>query len=406
MKKAQGTADAWALRAQDWNAPIFAYEEVAAALQKEDNTSVFKAVILCNGDQKEVVSSLLRGSGKQHSVLLVIPGTAPDAQRCPGIAHNVVSFRMVSFVRVVSSKELAAPGPKVVAPKVPKVEAVQTAVIYVKLHERYTSGENWKQAVKSPQSCFHKWMLKHKFQLRDSWGWIEECGHGERAKRIFGFARVLASDVEAILQFSGDDFFFDPARDVQLPPMQTEWTQPNEDEDDAAFLARCRKESPAFGLVVGKRNIGLRQKRDKDTPVSRVWLLQGVPKYWTHDQVQDSVGKTLTNVSLLKQRVVRGSIDYFLRGSTTSSDDMIAVPVEDSTGNLVLWLRWAPRGKIQHISDNVLGGMSCIWRLQSKCSERSPHLLHLAKRQMTLLLARSFPLQNEWPMSRGLFPRV
>eukprot|EP00435_Cladocopium_sp_Y103_P020505 s2089_g5.t1 len=138
--------------------------------------------------------------------------------------------------------------------------------------------------------------------------------------------------------------------------MQTEWTQPNEDEDDASFLARCRKESPAFGLVVGKRNIGLWQKRDKDTPISRVWLLQGVPKYWTHDQVQAAVGKTLTNVSLLKQRMVRGNIDYFLRGSTTSSDDMIAVPVEDSTGNLVLWLRWVPPRK------NTAFFRQCAWR--------------------------------------------
>lgn len=37
--------------------------------------------------------------------------------------------------------------------------------------------------------------------------------------------------------------------------MQTEWTQPNEDEDDAAFLARCRKESPAFGLVKETRTL-------------------------------------------------------------------------------------------------------------------------------------------------------
>lgn len=68
------------------------------------------------------------------------------------------------------------------------------------------------------------------------------------------------------------------------------------------------------------------------------------------------MGKTLTNVSLLKQRVVRGSIDYFLRGSTTSSDDMIAVPVEDSTGNLVLWLRWAPPRK------NSAYFRQCAWR--------------------------------------------
>eukprot|EP00435_Cladocopium_sp_Y103_P027199 s2089_g6.t1 len=139
----------------------FAYDEVAAALQKADNATVFKAVMLCNADQKEVASSLLRGSGKPHAVLLVIPGAVPDAQRCPGVTHNVVAFRMVSFVRVVSSKDLDAPGPKVVAPKVPKVEAVQTAVIYVKLHERYTTAENWKHAVKSPQTFFHKWMLKH-----------------------------------------------------------------------------------------------------------------------------------------------------------------------------------------------------------------------------------------------------
>lgn len=81
---------------------------------------------------------------------------------------------------------------------------------------------------------------------------------------IFGFARVAATDVEALLQFSGHRFFLGPAHGVPLPPMKTERVTANADEDDASFLARCCKASPVFGVAVGKRNVGPRPSAEFD----------------------------------------------------------------------------------------------------------------------------------------------
>ena len=59
----------WKLRAQDWNAPVMAFDKVSASLDNVSSTAVFKAVVLCDEDQLEVLLSLLLGCGKQHGVI-------------------------------------------------------------------------------------------------------------------------------------------------------------------------------------------------------------------------------------------------------------------------------------------------------------------------------------------------
>ena len=156
---------------------------------------------------------------------------------------------------------------------------------------------------------------------------------------MFGYIRVLDSDKVKLLACSGDDFFIDPSRDAAVGPIATEWIAQSDDEDGLAYLSRCRKAAAAYGVVCGHHGLGIRRVRDASAPVTRVWLLQGVPQHWTQDQVLAAVEGTLTTPSLLKRRQVRGSVDFFIRGAYTGTADMIALSVPIDTGTLELWLR-------------------------------------------------------------------
>ena len=324
--------DEWKLRDCDWNAPVVAFDKVPNELQKLQQDGEFKAVILCNSDQIDTLTALLRGSNRVHAVLIIVPGKEEKAERCPGAYGHRVAFKMANFTRVCTSG-LTAPGPAVVVKPLPKVAEVKTVVLYAKLHQRYCTKALWDAARSQPHKCLTAWMKKRSFNVQDSWGWIEEKAPGDPFCKLFGYVRVLDSEKVAVMAASGDEFFFDPSRDASVPPMQVDWQDQAEDEDSLTYLKRCSKMKPPYGILVGHRQLGLRKQRDASTAVVRQWILQGAPKAWTHDQVVKAVDGVLQFPCLLRQRHVRGGVDYFVRGAKVGDADMIAIPFVDEHGD-------------------------------------------------------------------------
>ena len=130
MKLADEGGVAWKSRASDWDAPVASYASLSAELTKASGAA-FRAVVLCDDELRDVVASLLRGSGEAYGVCVIVIGNSPDAERCPGTIGAKVAFRTVTKTQFVT-KDVAPPGPAAKAQTKQKVAEVQTVVLYAK----------------------------------------------------------------------------------------------------------------------------------------------------------------------------------------------------------------------------------------------------------------------------------
>eukprot|EP00439_Symbiodinium_sp_Y106_P074491 s346_g14.t1 len=85
-------------------------------------------------EQKEILTSLYRGCGKSHALLLAVLQTGSDTERCPGSVGGALA-RQVRFTRACT-QGLTAPGPETQI-KAGKVDLVQSAVVYVRYVQKY-----------------------------------------------------------------------------------------------------------------------------------------------------------------------------------------------------------------------------------------------------------------------------
>ena len=92
----------WTLCSEDWDANVCAYQDVAEALQNIPAGGSFRAVVLCNSkDQTDTIAGLLRNSGTQHAVrLVVVADKASEGERCPGRTGTQRAFRHVHFTKL------------------------------------------------------------------------------------------------------------------------------------------------------------------------------------------------------------------------------------------------------------------------------------------------------------------
>ena len=93
-----------------------------------------RAVALVDEEQKEILTSLYRGCGKSHALLLAVLQTGSDTERCPGSVGGALA-RQVRFTRACT-QGLTAPGPETQI-KAGKVDLVQSAVVYVRYVQKY-----------------------------------------------------------------------------------------------------------------------------------------------------------------------------------------------------------------------------------------------------------------------------
>lgn len=99
-------------------------------------------------------------------------------------------------------------------------------------------------------------------------------------------------------------------------------------------------------MIYRHNKLGRRMKRDSKEPISRVWLLHGVPRTWSVEQATMAMETAFTNGELLRQSRRQGAVEYIFRGTSATANDTIAIPVETEDNDiLTLWARWAPPRK-------------------------------------------------------------
>ncbi|CAE7040599.1 unnamed protein product [Symbiodinium sp. CCMP2592] len=298
--KSPAAADPWRLRKGDWDSPVIVFDDVAARLAAHTE-GAFKAVVLCDDSQYELLCNIAKGSNKEHGITAVT--LAKDGNRCAGECDGQLRFRNVSF-RCIRTAGQEHPKPRVSSPAVGIIKAETTTVLFARFHKKYMEPAAWAAACKAPQAEMHMWAAKRNLKLHDSFSWSKERRPGDTSE-------------------------------VQLPK-----------EPPLQYLSRVRATGSEFGIVVGLRSLGKRQKRDPAAPVARTWLLEHAPLHWTAQQAQEALATTFSEVTMVKQRRNRSGSAFYFRGAHVTDHDMVALPitVEDSQ-QIVLWARWAP---VQH----------------------------------------------------------
>ncbi|CAE7865231.1 unnamed protein product [Symbiodinium sp. KB8] len=329
----------WQLRGQDWRDPVMVYDEVAGEIGKIEGDKIFRAVIQCEREQISALQAMLAGSGKQHAVLLITCDKGPQSQRCPGSAGGKLTFRQVAFTRI-ASRGLVCPTPKCTTSAF-QYDAVATTVLYAKFHQKFMPKSDWDACVLHPQRAFHTWLAKQHLKALDSWAWQVEKVDAVHSK-VFGCVRVQEKDVEATMAASGQGVFIEAGRGSKALPYTVEWLDQDDKETAHEYIRRALTTKPELGLVAGRRQLGQRRKRDANTPVCRVWVLEGAPRAFSTDQALEVLRTTFTSVELLRQHTRRGGTDFIFKGATAEDTDSFAVPLQVKDGVIMLWARLAP----------------------------------------------------------------
>ena len=388
----------WSLRAGDWTDPVMKYDEVVKAFASE-GTDAVKAVVLATPEQRETLRTLLRGTARTHAVLIVTPDKEA-AQKCPGVCGGRVIYRTVA-VHESFTAELAKPQPKAMAAKV-KLEQQASTVIYIRYHQRYMATERWKEVQHNPQKDFHAFMALHRMKALDSWGWQVEDAPKSPHKKIFGCARVQEGDVHSLLALSGKGgVFFDVSRSYAMPACYTEWHDQAESESSVEYLRRMLTLPADFGLVAGSRQLGKRLKRAEGQAIQRHWLIDGVPREVTADQLRTILQEAgFDNVEMLVQRRRATLMEFHFRAKATFTTDCIGIPFQLGDSEFALWARIAPArrggGKPQNIST------AGSWSLAPPKSRWSTEQVAL-RMGMTRRLPRR---RRSWCLTRAPRPRM
>ena len=364
QRRRQGKPETpWTLCSEDWDATVCAYQGVAEALQNIPAGGSFRAVVLCNSkDQTDTIAGLLRNSGTQHAVrLVVVADKASEGERCPGRVGTQRAFRHVHFAKVFTAG-LQVPGPAVKGTALKPVAEAPTMVLYVRFHKQFLPRAKWDEALRAPQAAFHTWVATHGLRVRDSFSWSKER-QSQEVTSVFGLARVDVSDAQAIVALSGQGLFVDPSKRSGFPEFTTEWVDKLPREQPLDYLARAGALGAQFGLVCGTRSLGRRTARDPSKPTARTWMLENTPHSWTPAQAERAVSTIFTEVKMLRQRRHRSGCTFSFRGSHTTTHDMIALPLEAENGSegITLWCRWAPPARtLQRQAIHTSGSWSLV----------------------------------------------
>lgn len=85
-----------------------------------------------------------------------------------------------------------------------------------------------------------------------------------------------------------------------------------------------------------------------------------MPRTWRQDQVRAALVAEFSVVDFVTVRKKKGGFDFLFKGTKASTQDLIAIPVEDDSGSWTMWTRWAPPRKFAGETKQVIraGGWS------------------------------------------------
>jgi hypothetical protein len=336
----------WSLRQKDWDSDVIEYSQVAQKLQS--STGVFKAVVLVDQEQLDVLKVLLESSQKAYGIAAIVPGPGEGLEKIPGEISGVLAFRKARVWKIWSAG-IQAPAAKGSSSSTFKVTPKETVVLSVRVLERFLPASVWQEAKASPQRFVHRWLASRKMRAEDSWGWkVERTGtKGIESYKLFGLMRVLKDSMSAMLALSGDGLFVEATRHNPMEEHHITWVEKIDTESDEEYLSRARRLGSAMGVVIGRYQLGYRISGKSDKPLPRVWIAESLPRDWDADTVQSLLQNHFTDVHMLSQRRRRGDCDFFFRAAAKEDCDLVALPTEIDGSTLVFWARWAPPRRVQ-----------------------------------------------------------
>ncbi|CAE7560353.1 unnamed protein product [Symbiodinium necroappetens] len=316
--------DEWELRPDDWHAKLV----TADALPEYTGAGESLLVHANNQEEAEVLQVLASGRSFRSSVLIVWRDDEgklqlPFWQKGRATLHRVNMLKFtVTGVALASLKGARA---------TQKVKAVPTVVIRMVLVQGLASAADWTLANKNLRG----FAMGRAPVVKDLWGGAVEH---KRGPTLVALVRVDKTQVKMLLQKSGvGGLFWEPlSRTVDETNLVVRWIDANDGETDGDYLLRCLLQKPEWGLVVGRRQLGVRVDQQHETVV-RPWRLSHVPTELT----QDEVATILTDAGLehvvLTGRVARkGGFTWFVRAA--SKHDVVAIPVQQGNDETTLYL--------------------------------------------------------------------
>ncbi|CAE7855146.1 OTUD6A, partial [Symbiodinium microadriaticum] len=195
----------------------------------------------------------------------------------------------------------------------------------------------WAAVCKAPQKEMHLWAAKRNIKIHDSFSWAKERRAGDASEVIFGIIRVSESQATAIAAHSGEGVFLDPSRKSNFPSFVTTWVDPLPKEAPLQYLSRVRATGCDYGIVVGLRSLGKRQRRDPNAATTRTWLLEHAPAHWTAQQAQDALATTFNDITMIRwapvshrveRQVIKAQGSWSLRRPEPAFTKTETVPVD------------------------------------------------------------------------------
>ncbi|CAE7264425.1 Pol [Symbiodinium sp. CCMP2456] len=292
------------LRQQDWDSEIVRYEVLASKLEASQGT--FKAVIRCGKGQLSTARTLLQGSGKPHSVLLI--------EFCKDAPKD-------------TSKEEPSPSSKAVRQRVPE----------------FATAEVWKKFGSAPRDAIAHWAATSRVHIVDAFKWSEEVLPGNK-RQVYGVIRVPEPDAPALLVQSGAGGVFISVPKAAASSQYVQWIPRNTSEPSAAYLARafCAKGSLSLGLVFRGSNLGSRHHADAKTLIPRIWILEGLPSILDMEQAKTVLEPLFRDLSIIRQVRKNGSKQFIFRGACLRGNETDLVKAHGAQASHVAWARLAP----------------------------------------------------------------
>ncbi|CAE7247510.1 NRT2.5 [Symbiodinium sp. CCMP2592] len=251
-----------------------------------------------------------------------------------------VGLRFVQRFSLTRGKDFPTPKVLGMAIEAP-CTAKKDSVVLRAMTRRGLVGQ-WDEVSKGPGKALRTWLMridsKLSPSLRDSWGW-ELIGKDD----CKGLVRVDKASALAFIKHSGSlaggcRWFFEPLRWeaplLDVPPV-VDWIEATS-LSAAATQAVEKAKRTGFGVVLGRRQVGVRKARDskneQSTQRRRLWKFLGASFEMGADDIRSLAEKAgFLDVELVEQFKWRSAVGWALRATRADDFSHMALQVQNRT---------------------------------------------------------------------------
>ncbi|CAE7419819.1 unnamed protein product [Symbiodinium sp. CCMP2592] len=323
----------------DWHGTVLPYENLEQELRNRGSGPI--VVLVGSAQEADVAAQLVAGHGRhaawilyrERQAQLTVPMMTGGQLRPQHVCCQSVPCLGVAFPSLKS-----APRPKAAPTNA-------TCPMRVIVCSSLAAESLWKSAASQPRRFLQDWVKQVlPGQLRgvvqDSWGFAE--GQRSGNKVVTGLIRIDTAVVIPLLAVSGRlGVFLEPvAHHPAYPNAVVDWQRPAPGESWAQLCQRLGEQKPAYGLVLGGRQLGLRRAPGADYAPKTLWQIVGTPVHWSDSFLRELiVGKTPAASAEILRRQVRGRrCTWWVRAAIPGGEDAHCLVAAEGAQELNVWM--------------------------------------------------------------------